>query len=79
MKIKKGYKWKSIEGPSKGNMLLVLDVSSELVTYKSCESGIVYTAPRKHFEQYVKRVQQYWNEKNKSYKNKKRNLKNNHE
>lgn len=75
MKIKKGYKWKSIEGPSKGNILVVIDTSSELITYKSYQTGIIYTAPRKHFEKYIERVNQYWNDKNKNYKKKKAKLK----
>lgn len=75
MKFKKGYTWKSIEGPCKGKIFTILDSNSEIVTYRSEESGEIYTAPRKHFEKYLERVNKYWNKKNKSYKQRKNQLK----
>ena len=68
MKIKVGYKWKSIEGLSKGKEFTVVAVDSQIVTYKSKETNVQFTAPRKHFEKYIERVNTYWNERNKSYK-----------
>lgn len=75
MKIKKGYKWKSIEGPSKGSTFVVIEVTSDVVTYRSIDTKSVYVTPRKHFEKYLERVNQYWNHKNKNYKKKKAKLK----
>ena len=77
MKIKVGTKFKSIEGSSKGKIFTIIDSNSETVTYRSEETGEIYTAPRKHFEKYLERVHRYWNETNKAYKNKKNMLKNN--
>ena len=75
MKIKVGTKFKSIEGLSKGKIFTVTDSNSETVTYRSEETGEIYTAPRKHFEKYLERVNKHWNETNKSYKHKKNQMK----
>lgn len=75
MRIKKGYTWKSIEGPAKGKKFTVTNVSSDNVLYKSEETGIIYEKPRKEFEKYIERVNKYWSETNKSYKNLKNKLK----
>jgi len=74
MKIKIGLKFKAIEGLSKGKSFVVTSVSSSKIQYKSEETGVVYTADRKHFEKYIQRVNKHWTETNKSYKYKKRNL-----
>lgn len=76
MKIKVGTKFKSIEGLSKGKIFTVTDSNSETVTYRSEETGETYTAPRKHFEKYLERVNKHWSETNKTYKKKKQDLKN---
>ena len=76
MKLKIGYKWKSIDGISRGKYFKVTDITSETVTYKSEDSGATYTTERKHFEKYIERVNKYWSETNKSYKSKKEKLKN---
>lgn len=73
MKIKVGTKFKSIEGLSKGKIFTITDSNSETVTYRSEETGEIYTAPRKHFEKYLQRVNKHWNETNKSYKRRKLN------
>ena len=45
-----------------------------MVKYRSEETGEIYTAPRKHFEAYIERVNAYWNATNKAYKYKKGKL-----
>lgn len=75
MKIKIGTKFKSIEGLSKGKVFTVTTSNGNTVTYRSEESGEIYTAPRKHFEKYLERVNKHWNETNKKYKYKKNQLK----
>lgn len=76
MKIKKGFKWRSIEGPSKGCTFVVIEITQDLITYKSLDTKSIYTTPRKHFEKYQERVHQYWYNKKKQYKLDKANLKN---
>ena len=76
MKLKIGYKWKSIDGISRGKYFKVTDIPPNTITYKSEDSGATYTTERKHFEKYIERVNTYWSETNKSYKNKKVKLKN---
>ena len=76
MKIKVGTKFKAIEGLSKGKIFTVTDSNSETVTYRSEETGEIYTAPRKHFEKYLERVNKHWSETNKNYKKRKVELKN---
>ena len=76
MKLKIGYKWKSIEGISKGKFFKITELTSDSVVYKSEDSGITYTTERKYFKKYIERVNKYWSETNKSYKNKKEKLKN---
>lgn len=71
MKLKKGHKWKSIDGLSKGKFFKITGITSDNVTYKSEESGHVYIVERKHFEKYMERVKNYWKERVKSYKDKK--------
>lgn len=75
MKIKVGTKFKSIEGLSKGKEFTVVEVNANGVTYRSEETGALYTEPRKHFEKYLVRVMQYWNNTNKAYKHKRNELK----
>ena len=75
MKIKKGLRWKSIEGLSKGKEFVVVEVTQYGITYRSIETDALYTTPRKDFEKYIMRVSKYWNETNKSYKHKKSKLK----
>lgn len=75
MKLKVGYKWKSIEGMSKGQTFCLIDVGPDKVVYKSTTTGRLYTAPRKHFEKYLERVHEYWSGTNKAYKNKKNQMK----
>lgn len=77
MKLKLGYKWKSIDGISRGKYFKVTDITPEVVIYKSEDSDATYTADRKHFEKYLERVNKFWSETNKSYKSKKEKLKNN--
>lgn len=77
MRIKKGLTWKSIEGPSKGKEFTVVDVDSNFVRYKSSTSYVIYEEPRKNFEKRMERVSRFWNESNKSYKEKKQRLRNN--
>ena len=76
MKLKIGYKWKSIDGISKGKFFKITELTSGAVVYKSEDSGATYTSERKHFEKYIERVNKFWSETNKSYKNKKEKLKN---
>ena len=75
MKIKLGLKFRAIEGLSKGKTFTVIQADSKMVSYRSEESGEVYTAERKHFEKYLERVNKHWAETNKSYKHKKNELK----
>lgn len=75
MKIKVGTKFKSIEGLSKGKIFTVTASNSETVTYRSEETGELYTADRKHFEKFLERVNKHWSDTNKSYKYKKNQLK----
>ena len=75
MNIKTGYKWKSTEGLSKGKIFVVTKIEKNTVTYKSEETGTVYTAERKYFEKYIERVNKYWSEKTKAYKKRKEELK----
>jgi len=74
MKLKTGYKWKSIDGISRGKSFKITGITPDSVTYKSDESRITYSADRIFFEKYIKRVNKYWSETNKSYKNKKEKL-----
>lgn len=74
MKIKKGYTWKSIEGPAKGKDFTVTELTQDTVYYRSEETGIVYDKPRKEFEKYIQRVNKHWSETNKSYKLKRNKL-----
>lgn len=76
MKLKIGYKWKSIDGISKGKFFKITELASDSVVYKSEDSGTTYTTERKHFEKYIERVNKYWSKTNKSYKSKKEKLKN---
>lgn len=76
MKLKIGYKWKSIDGISKGKFFKITELTSNSVVYKSEDSGATYSTERKLFEKYIERVNTYWSETNKSYKNKKEKLKN---
>lgn len=75
MKIKKGLRWKSIEGVSKGKEFVVVDVDKDSVQYKSEETGQFYTEDRKNFEKRMERVTEYWNSSNKTYKRNKEKLK----
>lgn len=74
MKIKLGLKFKAIEGLSKGKVFTVTQTDGKTVTYRSEETGELYTAERKHFEKYLQRVNKHWNETNKAYKHKKQNM-----
>ena len=74
MKIKKGYTWKSIEGPAKGKEFTVVDINVTTVFYRSEETGIIYEKPRKEFEKYIQRVNKHWSDTNKSYKRNKQKL-----
>ena len=76
MKLKIGYKWKSIDGISKGKFFKITELTASSVVYKSEDSGATYITERNHFEKYIERVNTYWSETNKSYKNKKEKLKN---
>lgn len=75
MKLKKGLRWKSIEGPSKGKEFTLIDVDRYSVQYKSDETGTFYTEDRKNFEKRMERVTEFWSKTNKEYKRKKENLK----
>ena len=76
MKLKLGYKWKSIDGISKGKFFKITEITPDSVSYKSEETGTTYQAERKFFEKYLERVNKYWQKTNKSYKEKKEKLKN---
>ena len=76
MKIKVGTIFKAIEGPGKGTEFIVTEVNSVAVIYKSLKTGRLYNEPRKHFEKFLERVNKYWSDKNKNYKKKKQDLKN---
>lgn len=76
MKLKKGYVWKSIEGPSKGKEFVIVDVASDSIQYKSKETGQFYEESRKNFEKRIQRVNEYWSSTTKEYKMKKENLRN---
>ena len=73
MKLKIGYKWKSIDGISKGKFFKITELTSDSVVYKSEDSGATYTTERRHFEKYIERVNKFLSE---TYKNKKKKLKN---
>ncbi len=75
MKLKAGFKWKSIEGISRGKYFVITKLTPDTVTYKSEETGSIYTAERKHFEKYIERVNKHLSETLKSYKIKKEKLK----
>lgn len=77
MKIKLGTKFKAIEGLSKGKLFTIIEVNSDIVSYRSEETGQIYSTPRKHFEKFFQRVNTYWQQKNKNYKFKKNELKGN--
>lgn len=68
MKLKKGLRWKSIEGPSKGKEFTLIDVDRYSVQYKSDETGTFYTEDRKNFEKRMERVTEFWNTSNRKYK-----------
>lgn len=74
MKIKKGYTWKSIEGPAKGKEFTIVEINASTVFYRSEETGIIYEKPRKEFEKYIQRVNKHWSDTNKSYKRNKQKL-----
>jgi len=74
--MKKGLKWKAIDGLSRGKFFKITELTPDTVVYKSEETGTAYFAERKHFEKYLERVNKYWSETNKSYKNRKEKLKN---
>ena len=76
MKLKIEYKWKSIDGISKGKLFKITELTSDSVVYKSEDSCTSYNPKRRHFEKYIERVNKYWSETNKSYKRKKEKLKN---
>lgn len=77
MKLKIGYKWKSIDGPCKGEEFVITKIEESKVYYEKVKDGIhVYEYDRKAFEKYIERVIQHWNERNKSYKHKKQQLRN---
>ena len=67
----------SIDGLSKGKYFVITKLTADTVTYKSEDTGVVYTAERKYFEKYIERVNKYWSETLKSYKIKKEKLKEN--
>ena len=74
MNIKKGMRFKAIEGISKGKTFTVLSADNKQVTYRSEFTNITYTADRKHFEKYIQRVNKYWSDTTKDYKRKKQDL-----
>lgn len=76
MRLKKGYIWKSIEGPSKGKEFTIVDVAKDTVQYKSNETGQFYTENRKNFEKRLERVNKYWNDTTKQYKRNKQQIRN---
>lgn len=71
MKIKVGFKWKDITGKE----YTVREITQNEIVYESKEIKRLYTNERKHFEKYIKRISKFWNDKNKTYKNKKEKLK----
>ena len=75
MKLKLGYKWRSIDTISKGKIFKITEITKDYVIYKSEDTGRIYEYDRKHFEKYIERVNKFWSETNKSYKNKKEQLK----
>ncbi len=75
MKLKLGYKWRSIDTISKGKIFKITEITKDYVIYKSEDTGRIYKSDRKHFEKYIERVNKFWSETNKSYKNKKEQLK----
>ena len=75
MKLKKGFIWKSIEGPSKGKEFTIIDINSDIIQYKSLETGAIYKEPRKNFEKRMERVSAFWNKSTKEYKKRKESLK----
>ena len=75
MKLKKGLRWKSIEGVSKGKEFVIIDIDRYTVQYKSEETGQFYTEDRKNFEKRMERVFEYWSNSNKAYKRRKEQLK----
>ena len=68
MKLKKGLRWKSIEGISKGKEFVIIDVDRDSVQYKSEETGTFYTEDRKNFEKRMERVSEFWSSSNRKYK-----------
>lgn len=74
MKLKKGYTWKSIEGPSKGKEFTIVYMDKYVVQYKSLETGQFYEENRKNFEKRMERVNEYWSQSNKDYKRKRQDL-----
>ena len=75
MKLKLGYKWRSIDTISKGKIFKITEITKDYVIYRSEDTGRIYESDRKHFEKYIERVNKFWSETNKSYKNKKEQLK----
>lgn len=75
MKIKLYSTFRAIDGIGKGKEFIIININDSEVTYKSVETGRIYTEPRKFFEKYLKRVNKYWSETNKSYKRSKQILK----
>ena len=74
MKIKVGLRFKSSEGIAKGKLFTVIYADSRVICYKSKDSGVTYTSDREFFEKFLKRTNQYWSNKNKEYKKKKREM-----
>lgn len=70
MKLKIGYRWKDING----KYFSIKNITQNEITYESKETKNLYVADRKHFEKYIQRVYKFWSDKNKSYKNKKKDL-----
>ena len=74
MHISTGYKFKAIDGISKGKLFTVISAYNKQVAYKSMESGTVYNTDRKHFEKFIKRVNKHWADTTKAYKKRKQEL-----
>ena len=74
MHISKGFRFKAIEGISKGKTFTVLSADNKTVVYRSEFTDLTYTADRKHFEKYIQRVNKFWNNTTKAYKKKKQDL-----
>lgn len=74
MKLKLYSTFKAIDGISKGKEFIITEINNINVTYKSVETGRLYMEPRKHFEKFLKRVNRFWSETNKSYKNKRQKI-----